>query len=674
MPYRPSLQSAPELRGDIGDPSAWSGSSTSTPTISGTYTGTDNLTYTFTAGGSGTMTIGTTASIPVTWSDGTESGRLNLGTDADYSAGDVIPLDKGMSIAFGAGTVIAAETFTLAVVAAYRLRRDHREIKGDADPVVIDRVSGDLDDGDEYFETDRGDVLRYARAAKRDISLDIQHCDEVEYQKALYMAHERHPLTVFENYGKETLISYRGGTADDGEDALLPVVGPHLTFTRSGVATYQDADTGLWRSVADGIPRFQYGPEVVTQSSTYEYERLRDGRPAAMGRAITVSRAATNLCPYFHADANNARWTGYLGGPTITWNADVAPPLDPSDSYWDGYSDGCQQVYFSGASEAVQQTSLATISGSTRYTGQAWMKGRGSCILQLYTGTGSISGAVASTAVTFTGDDWHRVVVTGVSTAGHNVASLVILSSEATVIHVSAIQIEVGPAPSAIIKTEGASATRNAESLTVSVLPPITELTLSGWYWHAGDDNSTDNHYFVKEVGKTDFALRYTPGTNVFKFNTASAGALSSGTYDVPPSTWTHVSATMQRGTAGTVARQLYVNGALSASDSASTYWDYDWGNSYTLGVTSSSPASQETRLYDVRLDARVLTATEILDLYNRVADNTQRGTYMETGGRRFYFKKMPAKWTDRANPDKLAIAASLYECGANRDALIVSR
>jgi flagellar hook-associated protein 2 len=92
----------------------WNSSSTSTIAL-GTgaeYDGSANKTYTFTVQGSGLKTIGTD-SITVNWSDGTESGSIEI--PSDYVAGAEIALTgdgaDGLTLAFAAGTLNGGDTF-----------------------------------------------------------------------------------------------------------------------------------------------------------------------------------------------------------------------------------------------------------------------------------------------------------------------------------------------------------------------------------------------------------------------------------------------------------------------------------------------------------------------------------------------------------------------------------
>ena len=95
MSFNLTLQSAPVRRGDLGDPSAWTGGGTSTPTASGTYSGAKTKTFTFTVDGGGT--IGTTATMNVDWDDGDgNTGTLHVGTDHSYSAGDELYVEIGV--------------------------------------------------------------------------------------------------------------------------------------------------------------------------------------------------------------------------------------------------------------------------------------------------------------------------------------------------------------------------------------------------------------------------------------------------------------------------------------------------------------------------------------------------------------------------------------------------
>ncbi len=84
--------------------------STSTPSISGIYTESSNDTFTFTVTSGGTVGNGT-VTVAVTNSDSETIATLSLGSD--YVAGDKIDLGNGIKVAFGAGTLVASEDFTV---------------------------------------------------------------------------------------------------------------------------------------------------------------------------------------------------------------------------------------------------------------------------------------------------------------------------------------------------------------------------------------------------------------------------------------------------------------------------------------------------------------------------------------------------------------------------------
>lgn len=85
-------------------------SGTSTPTSGGTYTGTTNNAYTFTVLNSGT--VGTDDNIQLSYSDstGTHTGTLTVNAADVGVAKDVA---EGLQVNFGAGTVVAGQTFSI---------------------------------------------------------------------------------------------------------------------------------------------------------------------------------------------------------------------------------------------------------------------------------------------------------------------------------------------------------------------------------------------------------------------------------------------------------------------------------------------------------------------------------------------------------------------------------
>lgn len=98
-------------------------SGTSSPTVSGAYTGDSDQTYTFTvhdAGGTGTVGLSTGLTLDVTNAAGELVKTLSVGggtTGQGYAAGDPLEVDNGISVALGAGTLTDGQQFTVQALA-----------------------------------------------------------------------------------------------------------------------------------------------------------------------------------------------------------------------------------------------------------------------------------------------------------------------------------------------------------------------------------------------------------------------------------------------------------------------------------------------------------------------------------------------------------------------------
>lgn len=123
----------------------WSGSSS--PASGGTYTGVSGKTFTFTVGGSGTVGAGT---LSIAWSDG-KGGSGSVSAGAGYTAGSSLAVAEGVTVSLSAGTLVAGDTFTVAVTSpTIQAAADARIAvgggAGGADPLVVTRSTNTVDD------------------------------------------------------------------------------------------------------------------------------------------------------------------------------------------------------------------------------------------------------------------------------------------------------------------------------------------------------------------------------------------------------------------------------------------------------------------------------------------------------------------------------------------------
>ncbi|MBD3218213.1 MAG: flagellar filament capping protein FliD [candidate division Zixibacteria bacterium] len=128
--------------------------STSTVSLgtSASYTGNANKTYTFTVEGSGSKTIGTDA-VTINWSDGTNSGSIELGTD--YVPGSEVVLAgdgaDGLTLSFSAGTLNGGDDFQVQTLApVLQAARDARitlgSSEGGGSPITVTSSTNTVDD------------------------------------------------------------------------------------------------------------------------------------------------------------------------------------------------------------------------------------------------------------------------------------------------------------------------------------------------------------------------------------------------------------------------------------------------------------------------------------------------------------------------------------------------
>jgi len=686
MSFHLTLQSAPERHGEIAAPSSWTGASTATRTISGFFTGAKTKTYAFTVDGGGEL--GSAATMNLDWDDGDgNTGTIHIGTDHGYDAGDVRYVHDGFSVALGhgAGTdLVDTDTFTLVCTAANRLRYDHKIIEGDADPVDIALQLTTFDDMDILHTAYDGTSRRTERAILRTPTVALDYQDSDDRFAMLYMKHERHEVTLSENYDQKTTYSFRGGSADQGADGLLPIIGKYATFTRSGIATYEDPKTGLWRSVADGVPRYQFGPETVSMTITAPaamHQRLRDGRAESTGHAITVAPAATNIVPFFHPIGPPATMLTWMarGGttPTLSWDSSDPGILDQDDDHWNSLCKGgvCRVDFAAG--DDIECVNSFAVAASTTYAYQVWLKGKGTYRLYFMAGNGSASNSrQMQTFVSFNESIWVRLADSATTGATDNTGKLRIEAMNDGVLYLAAKQVEQNNniKVTGLIQTFGVAQTRNAESLTIDAPLSTIKGSVAFWFWWGADDHSS-LYSIVNTTSGGLFRIAFNGSNNQFSFFTDSTGALlGTTTAKMHFYTWNHVAVTWRRDGDGTIARELYVNGVLDGSDTGCSNWTSSWGS--TLRFFDPTVAGYddpaECRLYDLRITGKRLLAEDIADLYNVIDRDEHRHIAAETYGRRFWLANVQEQWLHTSNPDKMLLTAQLVESGREASSLVV--
>lgn len=645
----PKLESAPERRGKVlaVDLTGWTGG---TPLSSGTWLGDADLTFTFTADQTGTA--GTTTGLTLSWSDATRSGVLHIGDG--YTVDDEIPVIDGLVIQINASAGnTAAETFTAAVEAHAQIRRDHKEITGDGQPVSLVPSSFEFIDSDIINRAVNLDAQVEVRGKLRAFVVAVDSMKPDDREKLLHMIHNNHEATVYENYDSHTVFLLRGSGGP------FPFVGRPLLWTRTGVASYFDHHRQLYRHVQTGVPRV--------------------GHAGKRQPSLVVSRAnRTNLLTQSHGKSGTPGWL-LQGVATTTWDPTMPPVLDPTDSDWeDGTTLGSVRCYIpQGAADGVWTTPAVNAVGSVIHTAYAWIKGRGIVTVRLWNHT--TSAAVDTKQVTLT-DEWQQVVVSGTAVTAnpHRIHVLTNQSGdEEAFCWLSHAQFQTGEVATTAIKSAGSAGTYNADVATIQHPPPISG-SFSFWV-NPGSElaGGASNYYFFDTDTITGWAIYATPGSNTITLETASAGnRATTGTHTLTDETWTHICVTWDRSTAtpDKLTTFLYVNGVQIAT---STDRDWDLWSVDTNGIRVGSSVNGvlwDWSFQEIRMDSRAWTAAEVQRQYDRIGEDMGNLHHIDHAGRRFLFDGSSEVWSNEAHPDRFTAIASLIESTREADSVVVPR
>jgi hypothetical protein len=569
-----------------------------------------------------------------------------MGTE--YTAGDVVQVKDGFSIAFAAGVMDSSETFTVAVTAAHRLRSDHRQITADAVPVAISPTE-QTSSVDEITRTRNNDIYRNIRAISRNPTIQLDYLTDTERMEFGLMHHARHELTLFENYDQNTVLLWRGSSG------TMPLIGEEITFTRSGNATYQDPATGLWKAVDTDEARYATGK---------------------MDKAIFLNQAnVSNILPRFHATSANVAWAGT---GLESFDTDVKPPLDPDEDYWNvEVLKGTQRIELDDAEQSSSVTD-GDCSSSTEYTGHVLLRGVGKVDLNLMSGVGSANVVTATTVVTLDTNTWTQYSVTGTTGGSDAKIALQLLANGngQVVCWVSAAQIEAGAFATPYIQTLGSPpGTINADDIIFNLELPLPG-TISFWWYYPEDTPVGYNYRLFEGTSAATFSIRYNEATDVVQFFTHSTGGqqLASGTAGFTRGNWYHIAVTYGHSSTvdGELDREIFINGVSSSSDSNSA-WAKTWGNQFEFSKTGAT-SGIGIRFQELRIDEGVLSAATILRIYNRFVETEWRQAHIAYAGRRYQITGTSEDWLDVANPDKFRITARLAQSSIDPDAVVLSR
>lgn len=649
-PLKPILQSAPEWRGAATyGAGSWGGAAIS---VLGWYTGAESKTYTITAEDSGT--IDTTATIRLTYSDGVDDeGVLNVGTDS-YVGGDPVPFPHGLSLSFAAaGTVTAAQAFTIAVVAARAIRDDHLAIASDLNPAWVDVPMGDLADKDSYWETDDNTIMRERRAILRKPRFSILPVDSGVRSTFDRMVHHGHRLTFGEVYSRGTVLSWRGG-------GLQPIVGPRLAFTRSGAGV--------------AIDRFSSKLKFYPDSNSLRVV------PGPHGPAAVMSRAMSNFLPTWLSTAASAAWSALAGSPTITFDTTRKPPLDRSvDGFSRAQMDGMTRVVTASTVDVVQSGATGALTAGVRYSMRVFLAGRGLLSVSLW---GATSG-IFSTTFANVSEDGAFFDVSWLAPAAEACRVLVSPSAAtpSSVFWIGPVAItQSWSAEDAMVPTSGGGASRSDESCSAAVAVPPSSGTAILIFRIPVVQASIPSSSFITLLegsgvsGSERFSLRLSFSGPRFEFHTSTSGWLSSAAITVPYGVWACVAATW-----GGIpfTRSVYYtpvggpNVSLLSSDTAAAALSFGTGLSILPAAGINANGVQIAQLL---VERGVMPLEDIQAVWDRYVDGAWRQLFSSFAGREFFVGQyQEARWSESV-PGIWTIGGELVEAGYLEDALVMPR
>jgi hypothetical protein len=453
---------------------------------------------------------------------------------------------------------------------------------------------------------------------------------------------------VGENYDGNTVLLWRPARG------IMPVIGPRPTFARAGVASYTDPVTGLLRLVPANTERHIAGKA---------------------GRALILDGGATNLQTFSHASASTAAWLVHAGAPVISWDATVPSAIDPEDSAWTNadYRKGAQKVEMAPADAVKPIVSIITATSSTRYAAHIYLRGRGKVTFQLFSGTVDPPGTlIASQQVTLVMNAYQRIVIVGTTGGADNKVSIRVTADEASVVWISAAQVETGHVATHYIETAVGTGSRSAETLTIPMKPPATG-SLGFWFRFPAGSPIGAYSLFETNAGGL-FSVRYNTATGSLEFYTDAASPLSA-VVAIAANVWTHVAVTWDRSaTPGQLARAIYASGLSIGSDST-TAWNKAWGAVIEVSRSTGGGAPHDIAYEEVRMDSVAWTPAQVLDQYERLTTDSWLHAHAMFAGRRFRPQAASYRYMENEPSfhDKLSVSIPLTQSDVEPDALVTA-
>lgn len=656
MSVDPIVQTAPERRGIIGDADNTSVTGTSDATSHGSYNRDTSQTYTMTVDTAGTSTIGTTASIQVSWSDTDgNTGMLEVGTDSGYAAGDEVAVDgSGLYVSFSSGTLVASDSVTIDCVAGNFLDHEHVSIETDEEPTRAYIIDTGPEERDILLTTDRGDILREERTMARAPTLLLDYLQDAQLWKWRRMVHNRHRITLAENYDDDTVLLFRGG-------GLLPLIGPEVSFSRTGDGSYLDPDTNLWTLESDDdVLRVTEGP---------------------CGPAFHVGNGWVNADsePFPTGSGSGAArgWNQHTATVTFDFDTNKKPPLHPDGGWTAAQLAGSLRCYMSASSAISTNTEPATSSGST-YSSSVYIAGRGSVRVAIYTdpgGGGTPDTELVGQDVDLDSMDWQRICLTGAPSGSETARHIRITADEQTVLWASAKTQQTGETCGNPFDGTTAAETWQLRNFTL----PQTG-TLSMWFWvPPGNITDIGTYSLFEETSAGHFFLRYDSVNDRFRVGFTSGTIMNASVSGgIVQETWNHVVFTWKydAAAANEVEMSVYHQGSLLNSN------DLAWSqppdvSSAVYAINDSATGEQEMedwRFAEIRIDGRAWTAAEVSLQYSRFTDNEWMHLHRELAGRQFWIGSSQEQQLSTVNPDKMIVTADLVQAKVEPHSLVLSR
>jgi len=643
MSFFPILQSAPRRHGIVATPvhSPWTG--TSEPYYGVWYLGDVPASLVLTALGTGTVGAGT---LVVSYTDGLgNTGSFSIGSD--YTADDPIQLADGtVTVHFPAGTTVVTNVSTVALTPSNEIIPGHQKVVGEMTPTAVEFERTIPMDRDDVFTSWDYRVKKAARAILRAPAVRLDHVEEAGRLAVQRMKHNRHLVTLGENYDETTQLLWRGS------NGAMPIVGPYPVYTHDVSKVYFDPDVQLLRTVAASTVGPGGAPLNVSASP-------------AVDRMLQLHHpdADENLIQQSHPVTGASGWQIQTGTPTISIVRDVPDVIDLDDAGFPaGFSIGVVRCDMD-ATEAVECPNT-TVSSGIYYASGVWLRGRGSVDVEFN------AGGTKDTAVVTLTSSWQWVTVSGLTSA--TTFNLEIVANDNSVVYISMVGLNAGRAAAQPMPTNGGAINGAGDAFHFPIVPSLEAGSISLWVLDLMDP-ATGSQRAICDGGTGDFAILYDYANNELDLRHLAAGTLLSGSADITDGEIHQIAATWEKGAGNTISRSLYFDGAVIAGPTTTSSWDYAWADK--LRLLGDLGADIDSMMFaEVRVDRQAWTAAEVLSQYERFTQSHWIELHRELAGRQFWFQSLQETRRSKSNPGQWLIDAQLLEGNSEDSGLVLMR